>query len=76
VTAQPTPDQAAYQRAAEVADVLLRDGLPLVRFRAFDQGRRVGFVFDAPPHTVVTVDAPTDRLSAAAVAADYAARLR
>jgi hypothetical protein len=41
----PTPEQAAYIRAAEIADVLLRDGLPVIGFTDVDYGKWVAMTF-------------------------------
>ena len=40
--------QDAYQAVAAVADVLLRDGLPLIRFDVADAGRQATFLFAMP----------------------------
>ena len=37
--------EAAYQKAAGIADILLRDGVPLLAFAQFDMGHKLGFVF-------------------------------
>lgn len=37
--------QLAHQKGAEIADILLRDGLPLVGFAASDMGAKIAFAF-------------------------------
>jgi hypothetical protein len=37
--------EAAYQRAAEIADVLLAQGVPLIGFAEADYGDKLSFAF-------------------------------
>lgn len=37
--------EAAYQKAANIADRLLADGVPLLGFDQFDMGHKLGFLF-------------------------------
>lgn len=37
--------EAAYQKAADIADKLLASGVPLLGFEQFDMGHKLGFLF-------------------------------
>jgi hypothetical protein len=43
-----TDSEAAYQKAAEIADRLLAKGLPIVGFEAQDLGHKVGWQIQLP----------------------------